>query len=272
MDTPHPANEHVATRSVNGTTKLDMRSPIDGVQVTPLGLIIDPTKELSEDDFNELFSSTLSLSRSANWLLGDALNLADRAWGNKTSGSKYKSASQQLGLSVSTLKHISSVCKAFPYGRRVAGLSFTHHVEAHTVSESPTEVDSYLKEAEEQGMSAGVFRKHLRDSRMAEAERKAWEGGDENLDRPFGLIDLPTERVGNYPLAEEVTRISAWFSGRDLRKLPAAQRAEMLSDLKYIFQDGYVLFQLEKEANPDAEFGLPFDIAPLSEDAFSSFD
>ncbi len=244
---------------------------VEGVEFTALGLNIT-TEDVPVAGIHKLFNSVLGLSRASNWLLGDTLCLADRAWGNKHTGSKYEEASKHTGLSISTLKHIVSVCKAIPLDQRHADLSFTHHLDVCNTAESTEEREELLSTAKTEDMSSKQFRKHLRKVKEEKEEKERatmWETSDENFDRPFGLMQLDTDETtdnpSDYPISIEITRVSAWFEDRNLKRLPSKQRRFMLADLAPLLKDIYTLYQMEIKSNPDASWDLPFKVEPLQE-------
>lgn len=244
---------------------LELSPMSDEVEMTALGLKFT-AGDINTENFHQLFASVISLSRASNWLLGDTLNLSVRKWGNKHSGSKYEEASKQTGLSVTTLRDIASVCRAIPFKRRQAELSFAHHSAVIRAADSDREQDQLLIEAKEEEMSSRKLRKHLLAIKQKKVRASMYEDSDENFDRPFGITDISdSDNMQVYPMHVEINRSSAWFSDRDLRKISARQRKAMLADLAPLFRDVYALFQLERKANPDLEFELPFEIKSLTE-------
>lgn len=148
-------------RKNNNMNILDINPINEGVELTTLGLKFS-SDDIQTENFHQLFNSVISLSRASNWLIADTLNLAERKWGNKHSGSKYDEASKRTGLSVTTLRDISYVCRAIPLERRHPELSFTHHAAVIRAAESDKEQDEWLEEAKEEERSSKQFRKHLR--------------------------------------------------------------------------------------------------------------
>ena len=121
-----------------------------------------------------------------------------------------------------------------------------------------------LAKAKTEGLSAKQFRKHLRKVKAVKTNKDAWENGSENLDRPFGIMDVSdADNAPDYPLALEFTRFVGWLSDVDINKLPADQRKDVLKDISSVIRLSAPLFQLELKANPEASWDLPFEIKPL---------
>lgn len=239
---------------------MDITQTIDGFEVTACGLASTPAS-FSEENFYQLYKTVAGMARASSWLIGDTLNLAERKWGNQYSGSKYAEAEKLTGLSTQSLKRLSSVCARIPYAQRLQDLSFEHHAAAIATADSSEECQELLSSAVETKPSVKAFRKELRQVKMQKVRATMHEDSDENFDRPFGITDISDNaNAPTYPLAIEITRISAWFEDRNLRKIPATQRKEMLIDLTHIIRDAYILFQLELAANPEASWDLPFEV------------
>lgn len=241
---------------------------VEGVEFTSLGLNVT-VEEVPLEGIHKLFASVIGLSRASNWLLGDTLRLADRTWGNKHTGSKYEEASKHTGLSISTLKHIVSVCKAIPLDQRHPELSFSHHLDVCGTADTVEEREELLSTAKTEDMSSKQFRKHLRKVKEQKERATMWETSDENFDRPFGLMQLDTDETtdnpSDYPMSIEITRVSAWFEDRNLKRLPSKQRRFMLADLAPLLKDIYTLYQMELKSNPNASWDLPFKVEPPQE-------
>lgn len=163
---------------------------VPGVTISPLG-ITTTREDISRDEYNSLFRTVVSMSRCANWLLGDALNLADRQFGNQYTGSKYDEAAEATGLSRSTIRDIAQTCKAITIDRRHPDLSFTHHREAFAHSKNPDEQDHVLATASEQGQSVKDMRKSVR-TRTVELLKKE----DESLPPDAPAMDSKADPTG----------------------------------------------------------------------------
>lgn len=255
--------EDVTRPDVSTSKPILTPAVVDGVVMTPTGLKVLKTN-ISPDDFNTLFSSALLMGRAANWILGDTLDLADRTWGNKATGSKYEQAAKETGMAISTLKNIVCVCHNIPYEQRRPELSFSHHLEALAGAETVAEREAILDRAEDEKMSVRDLRKTIRKEQQvkAVAKQEAEDGGKPK--QIFG-VTIPDKPVANYPLGVELTRISAWFEDRDLNKIPREQRQEMIGDWLPLLRDVYRLLQLNLEDEPDRDYGLPFPVEPLEE-------
>ncbi len=208
------------TRSDNQNTALACAVP--GVTFSALGIQTNRT-DLTAEEFNTIFSSVLRVSRAGNWLLGDALNLADRQWGNQTTGSKYEEAASVLGLSISSIKQISLTCKAIPFARRHPELSFSHHVEARSHSNNPEVQDAVLNTASEQKQSIKAMRKCIRTQNAENVTDEQKEQNGANDDRPFGLIDLPERATPDSPPMWDALKFVAWVKKQEPETYDADQ-------------------------------------------------
>lgn len=217
---------------------------VTGVTFSPLGIQTDRT-DLTPDEYNNIFRSVLKLAKSANWLLGDALNLGDRQWGNRFTGSKYEEAAAATGLSMSSIKQITLTCKAIPYDRRHPDLSFSHHVEARAHSTNPDEQDHVLATASEQGQSIKDMRKSVR-TRTVELLKKE----DENLppDAPamdskadptgFHLLGLPEKASPDAPPMWDAIKFRKWV-GKQEPETYTAEQCEQAVELTEDIADFY---------------------------------
>lgn len=214
-------NEGVATPAEDGASCVDTRSSLalpqlPGIEVTALGVNVTKDEALTQDTCHRLFALALSMHRASNWILGDALLLCERTWGNQHIASKYDEAAASTGISKSTLMSIVTTCRAFPRDKRHDGLTFTHHLEAAHTAGSTEQREEALQLAEDSGMSCRDLRKHLRagaQAAMTLEEKRATTG--ENDDRPFGLIDLPSkeEAAKALPIAYELSKAACWLEG-----------------------------------------------------------
>lgn len=152
------ATESTTDSPVAENTALTCNVP--GVVFSPLGIQTDRT-DLTPDEFNCIFRSVLSLAKSANWLLGDALNIADRQWGNRFTGSKYEEAAAATGMSRGTIRNIVRTCTKFPVEKRHASLSFTHHQEIARTDADPDQREEVLQKAADEKLTCSALRKQL---------------------------------------------------------------------------------------------------------------
>ncbi len=211
---PITIDTELAPPAANAATSA-LSCEVHGIQLTPLGIIAS-REDLSAEEYNTLLRSALVISRASNWIIGDTLNIAERLWGNKATGSKYAEAAAFTGLSISALKQISLTCRAIPYERRHADLSFTHHVEARSHSCNPDIQDNALAEASEQKQSIREMRKAMRSAQAAEcAAKPELSAGAENDDRPFGLIDLPERAKPGAPPLWDALKFADWVKKQD---------------------------------------------------------
>lgn len=231
METPAtvPAQPDFRCRDV-ATSNLTavVATGIDGIRFSPLGLQVE-SEEISTENYNNLFRSVLSLSKSCNWLLGDTLLLGERQWGNRYVVGKYEEAEKATGMSRSTLRDIVMVCRAYPRETRHPELSFSHHREAAALGEDFSARDEMLTQAVKEKQSVRDLRKVVRQHQaetMSEEEKRDIQPND---DRPFGHINLPTkeEAKAALPIAYELDKALLWLSKNPPEKLTEYHRAEL---------------------------------------------
>ena len=225
----------------------------DVFEFTAQGLVAKA--EATDEAIEGLFSSVLTISRASNWLLGDALNLIEKRWGDVSS--KYEEASAKTGLSIGALKNIAGVCLKVPLKERVDGLSFTHHLVASRFGLDSKKQTEMLNKAKIEGLSTRDFKKEVKGE-VIEQNRATCEV---NNDRPFGLVELEDESSPidvKYPLMSDICRLSALFENRDLSKISTIERRAMIDDLIPLLRDIYTLLQLELKHTPTAVFDVPF--------------
>lgn len=197
---------------------------LEGVRLTPQGLAwsegaAEEGAGLSVAAFLRIFRAVLALHQAGNWLLGDALALADRRWGNRCTGSKYEEAAQRTGLSLTTLRGIVCTCRAYPLEWRHGGLSFSHHREAMMGSASPEQREQWLLLAEQEGMSCAAFRRFVR----AEASRES---------RTQREAEEPEEAPQGAPGLYELSRFVVWASRHRVASLSLEMRRELWKRLE----------------------------------------
>lgn len=258
MDTTTTDNALVPTAH---TTNL-YPSPVSGIHFTPIGLDLSQAGEVSAGDYNTLFAAVTSVNRASHWLLGDTLELADRTWGNRSTGSKYEEASKETGLSISTLKQIVSVCHQIPYHQRHAGLSFSHHLEACFKTATAEERERVLHLAEKEHTTVRDLRKSL-TSRQAERNKDGNSDADPVRDLPADYCEGSDLNQWSFPCALEFARIADWAEHTDMMKVNDTDRENLLKCAVPMLCRLYRLLQIEMDENPDAEFNLPFDVKPL---------
>ncbi len=253
--TPAPTE----TLLVPSTARLNL-TPVDGVEVTALGLRVPDSKDLTRDELNSLLRCAISCARASNWIIGDTLDLAERTWGNKGSGSKYEEASRETGMSVSTLKHIASVCHNIPYENRRPSLSFTHHLEALNLTDSYDEREAALDRASEEHTSVKELRTKLR-ARRAEKQQASGEAvlGRDIVDE---LCSEEAQEAVAFPCSYELLKFNYWLQKQDLWKLDDDVRVRIIEAAAPLMTRLYTLMQLELDEHPNAEFDVPFTVHP----------
>lgn len=205
-----------------------VQSGLAGIEFTGTGLVIS-TPTVSVEDYNAMFSMVLSLNKSCHWLLGDALLLGDTQWGNQYTESKYDDAHKATGLSLSTLRNIVYTCKKFPRSARHSDLSFTHHLEAASIKDSPEARETVLSEASAKGMTVKDLRRAVREVKAERMTDEAKEKICPNDDRPFGVLDLPTkeEATAALPIAFELDKAVVWMLKNPVDRLTPEHRTQL---------------------------------------------
>lgn len=203
---------------------------IGGVCLTRIGLQTSDG-EVSAESFNKLFRTILDMGKACNWLLGDTLLLAERQWGNRRASSKYDEACLATGMSCGTLRNIVSVCWAFPRELRRAELSFSHHAEAAVLGDDLAFRNELLARAEKEKLSVRDLRKAVRQRRAETMSEEEKRNIMPNGDRPFGLVDLPSQEEAKeaLPIAFELDKVILWLSKTPPNKLTPRQKKELLS-------------------------------------------
>ena len=205
-----------------------VRSGLAGIEFTGTGLVIS-TPTVSEEDYNDMFNMVLSLNKSCHWLLGDALLLGDTQWGNQYTESKYDDARKATGLSLSTLRNIVYTCRKFPRSARHSDLSFTHHLEAASIKDSPEARESVLREASSKRMSVKDLRCVVREVKAERMTDEAKEKICPNDDLPFGVLSLPTkeEAASALPIAFELDKAVVWLLKNPVDSLTPEHRIQL---------------------------------------------
>lgn len=206
-----------------------VESGIAGVHFTRLGLNIAPGYKPDEAAFRAIYMKVIPLVRASNWLLGDALVLGDRTWGNGYVESKYAEACELTGLSGSTLRHIKKTCELFPFEARHPGLSFAHHTEVAFDTCTPEDRAALLQMASDNKLSSKAMRaavqKYKQDKQLLSEQIEACP----NDDRPFGLFDLPTQEDAKnaLPIGFELRKVIYWLENHRFESLCPEHREEL---------------------------------------------
>jgi hypothetical protein len=98
------------------------------------------------------------ISDSSGWWLGDWL-----IYGQAEYPDRYKHAIVETSLDYQTLRNYAWVARRFAPNRRRERLSFQHHAEVASLSES--EQDAWLARAEEHGWSRNELRRQIQGRR-----------------------------------------------------------------------------------------------------------
>ena len=210
---------------------------VEGVRFTARGLEVYG-EGLSAAAFLQVFAAVMAMNQAVNWLLGDVLVLAERRWGNQSTGSKYEEASRATGLSLTTLRGIVCTCRAYPLELRHEKLSFSHHREAMAGSPEPEQREAWLVVAEREGMSCAAFRRYLRAEAGAAllSEEERWCRGREGAGASASelLFSMPQggTSVPLPPGTFELSRFALWAERHRAESLPLPLRRELLQRLE----------------------------------------
>lgn len=112
--------------------------------------------ELHYEDWERAGEQLARIADSSTWCLGDWL-----AFGQVEYADRYRRAIELAGLDYQTLRNYAWVARKFGWARRRPGLSFQHHAEVASLTES--EQDRWLELAENGGWSRNQLRRHVRE-------------------------------------------------------------------------------------------------------------
>lgn len=128
---------------------------IPGVELSLTGAVFtDPN--LAFDDFERLLKGAGNLHTAAKWVIGDALNFAEKVFGER-----YAQAMDVTGLSYSALSGYAYVCDRIATCRRRQNLRFSHHAEVAPLE--PAAQDEWLDKTEANGWTVADLRERLRE-------------------------------------------------------------------------------------------------------------
>ncbi len=132
-------------------------------QLTPTGLIAP--EQVSYEAWAQLGHLIFRLEGSIQWLIGDWL-----AYGVELRYGEMPKIAEQFGRDEKTLHNYKQICQKVESTRRRVDLSFGHHEAVQGLS--PSQQISALAYAAEKGLSVADFRKWLRGSKPALADRQ----------------------------------------------------------------------------------------------------
>lgn len=136
--------------------------------------------DASEEDYREVFGLLKPIIGASNFWLGDTLNGAEAAHGEK-----YTEASDLTGLEEKTLRNIASVCRNVEMSLRRDKLTFKHHV---IVAALDAERQRYwLDRAVEEGLSANKLRL-LINGKADPDWRKLLPDSIREVDKEIGIL------------------------------------------------------------------------------------
>lgn len=118
---------------------------IPGVGLTGTGLTLPD--DLTLENWLGITAQLNSVASVGQWAMGDAL-----LYGEGRFGQQAAVVAEALGLTSQYVKNVLMVCRAIPQAVRVAGLSFTHHMEvANLYNADPAAAANILQQALDNG-------------------------------------------------------------------------------------------------------------------------
>jgi hypothetical protein len=160
---------------------------------TVVGLTLDEL--LSFEDWKGIGRRVVKLGNASAWWLGDWI-----AFGQRKYGRRYKEALLITGLEYQTLRNYASIARRFEPERRRNDLSFQHHAEVATLSDS--EQDRWLALAAGNHWSRNELRRRLTEKLKTRALRdievlirlsispdreRRWRAAAEMLEKPLDV-------------------------------------------------------------------------------------
>ncbi len=139
------------------------------MRITNLGVLFDGDG-ISESTIEAAMVDVGRAGESVQWCIGDMINYAERAYGEK-----YSRWAELTGYTLSTLRVIAHVCRKVPHeNRRVGKLRFDHHREVRALPLD--EQARWLRIAEEEGLNHKRLRESINAGSVVserEVERRA---------------------------------------------------------------------------------------------------
>jgi hypothetical protein len=151
-------------------------------EILPTGIVFDPQKPLTLDQWQTLGGQISKLHRCSGFLLGDWINYGDA---QKDFGEKYIESLQTTGLDLQTLTNYSYVARHVPMEQRKPNLSWEHHAKVAKLKD-PKEQQRWLNiaaDAKDEGkpMSTRILAKSIIAGRVLTAKAIAKAGGNKGV-------------------------------------------------------------------------------------------
>lgn len=113
-------------------------TPLPGT-ILPSNQSLIFSKEMTFDEWEEIGKRFGNGLESLAWYIGDWLVFGEGSFKKRVSTEAYEAAIKATGLAHKTLRNNAVVCRKFPPGKRVPGLSFGHHCELAAIPDDERE-------------------------------------------------------------------------------------------------------------------------------------
>ena len=127
-------------------------------------------QQIPYDQYEALLYMLGKTQRGLPWVIGDALNYGEKAYGDDT----YLQASTITGLHPATLTTYASICHHIPFSRRRHNIPFTTHAEVAYMT--PSEQEHWLKLTAKHGWTRSQLREALEPIREPKRKVVAKDG------------------------------------------------------------------------------------------------
>lgn len=184
---------------------------IRGCHFNPIGVEIEAGIE--EKSWMEICRAVSHFENCVRWWVGDLLLYGFRQWGKKTT---FDLAQQATGYKREMLYEYTRIAKRFPAERRVAALTFHHHVAVERLE--PAVADKLLAEAVELGLSA----RQLREQR--DEKKNRFDTVTVAIKMPLYTYKRLKERAGCHNLN--------WFIGNIIEQYFEGQNGTTLATVE----------------------------------------
>lgn len=123
---------------------------------TRTGLVVNTEEPMPFEVWQAYMLALQRVESAIQWVLGDAINYGQGAFGEK-----YSQALEQTQYRYQTLANVAFVASRVKFSRRRENLSFSHHSEVAALE--PAEQDFWLSRAEAEGLSTRELRRQIRE-------------------------------------------------------------------------------------------------------------
>lgn len=142
----------------------------DGVVASNLGFVFATGRRYSYGEFQYILDIAKMLHSAGRWGIGDALIEAQRQLGED-----FSQLLDDIDYDPGTLQNMMSVCRAFPIGQRVLGLSPSFHMVVSPIArggpDGPEMARAWLKDAAEHGWTREQLTREVRQSLLPPSMR-----------------------------------------------------------------------------------------------------